>query len=299
MSIFRNKILLFFLYLLYSSIIVSIPMLILRSGYFEIGMRFRYIFIYFVFIILLFLVNRIVSVRRSFWYLLAPILIFTIYGLWINAKDLFPFIFPAITLLFTLCILEYLFTGTKRRILFSFNIILILFFSFVIYPSLTAKKNIEYLSLPFEDIKSFNMLTPDGGSISLSNDKMILLDFMFLECKPCILKLNYLQTLKNLPISINIIVDGQIDKFEDFKKYYYENKEMLSGFTFLYDIEGRLSRKMKINTYPTELIIKNKNIILKDVGVPSDAKTDYFDIRKKILTDDSNDLSKKTNVFKG
>ena len=299
MSIFRNKILLFFLYLLYSSIIVSIPMLILRSGYFEIGMRFRYIFIYFVFIILLFLVNRIVSVRRSFWYLLAPILIFTIYGLWINAKDLFPFIFPAITLLFTLCILEYLFTGTKRRILFSFNIILILFFSFVIYPSLTAKKNIEYLSLPFEDIKSFNMLTPDGGSISLSNDKMILLDFMFLECKPCILKLNYLQTLKNLPISINIIVDGQIDKFEDFKKYYYENKEMLSGFTLLYDIEGRLSRKMKINTYPTELIIKNKNIILKDVGVPSDAKTDYFDIRKKILTDDSNDLSKKTNVFKG
>lgn len=293
MSIFRNKILLFFLYLLYSSIIVSIPMLILRSGYFEIGMRFRYIFIYFVFFILLFLVNKIVSVRRSFWYLLAPILIFTIYGLWINAKDLFPFIFPAITLLFTLCILEYLFTGTKRRILFSFNIILILFFSFVIYPSLTAKKNIEYLSLPFEDIKSFNMLTPDGASISLYNDKMILMDFMFLECKPCILKLNYLQTLKNLPISINIIVDGQIDKFEDFKKYYYENKEMLSGFTFLYDIEGRLSRKMKINTYPTELIIKNKNIILKDVGVPSDAKTDYFDIRKKILTDDSNDLSKK------
>ncbi|WP_312188837.1 hypothetical protein [Sphingobacterium sp.] len=227
--------------------------------------------------------------RRSFWYLLAPILIFTIYGLWINVKDLFPFIFPTITLLFTLCILEYLFTGTKRRVLFSFNIILILFFSFVIYPSLTAKKNIEHLSIPFEDIKSFNMLTPDGVSISLSNDKMILLDFMFLECKPCILKLNYLQTLKDLPISINIIVDGQIDKFEDFKKYYYENKEMLSGFTFLYDIEGRLSRKMKINTYPTELIIKNKNIILKDVGLPSDAKTNYFDIRKKILTDKKND----------
>ena len=266
-------------------------MLILRSGYVKIGMRFRYIILYLVFFILLFLVDKIVSVRKNIWYLLSPIFIFTTYGLCVNASDLFPLIFPAITLIFTFCILEYLFTDTKRRILFSFNIVFILFFSCVIYPSFSARKNIEYVSIPFEDFQTFNMLTPTGASISISSDKMILLDFMFLECKPCILKLSYLQTLKDLPISINIIVDGQIDRFEDFKKFYYENQETLAGFTFFYDIEGRLSKTLKIKTYPTELLIKNKNILLRDVGVPSDAKADYFNIRKKILIDDSIEIA--------
>lgn len=103
------------------------------------------------------------------------------------------------------------------------------------------------------------------SQIELTNSKLYLIDFWFVDCPPCIKdhkviknKLKWLKE-KNVEL-IGISTDNDYDKWVS-----YLNKENYEWINYLEkkEYDQRITTKLLINTFPTYLLIDNEGTILK------------------------------------
>lgn len=270
-------------YIIHFFYVIIIPMFILRSGYIDIDIRYKYILIYSLFLLDLYLTNLILPIKRNSFIIILPILFLTTVGLYVNFEDLVPYVFPVTTILFLLAIIIYFIPRKKIMTMIIASATAIAIYSFGVYPKLISQKELIKTNISLRNFKLYHFLSTGKDSINIRVDKPILIDFMFTTCKPCIEKLNYLQAVKHLDASIYVIVNGSIDSFASFQKFYNTYNKDLQGINFVFDPNGRFTKQFNIESYPTEVLIRNKKLIAREKGVPEGALKEYVQIRKQLL----------------
>lgn len=114
----------------------------------------------------------------------------------------------------------------------------------------------------------FNDFTlSDGNKLKLSDlkGKVVLLDFWYRSCLPCIKAMPELAQLqrefKNDLVVIGVNDRDEQDQVEDFLKYKKVN------YPSTYKSELHISNSLKINAFPTTIIIdKNGNMVFMETG---------------------------------
>jgi len=273
-----------FLYALYATVVIASPMFILRSGYVTIGIFYKYILIYVIFSLSINLLPKKYKTKLHISLLLAPILFLTCLACYVNFQELYPLVFPTVTILFILSLVAFLIKPQKKRWIHITNLTLIIAYSFFVYPKTVVERQLQKFNIAQENLPKMSFLTAEGNSTTLPTETTGILDFMFINCFPCIAKLPALTTLAQDKIAVYVIVNGNIDSFESFKKFYNTIKVKYAGLHFLYDEDGRVSKRLAIKAYPTEFILMKGNIVYKDLGFADDAIPQYLKRRKEILS---------------
>ncbi|WP_286841995.1 MULTISPECIES: TlpA family protein disulfide reductase [Sphingobacterium] len=272
-------------YVIHCIYVMVLPMFILRSGYFQADVRFKYLPIFSLFLLGLFLIDRVMPIKKNKILIVLPILFLTVFGLYVNSDGLVPFVFPVITILFFLAFAILIILPKNRMIMILVSSFIILFYSFGIYPKLIVRKEIVETSLSLNSITLHPFVSVQKDSVNIHLERPVLIDFMFTSCGPCLKKLTYLQAIKNLDLSIYVIVDGKIDSYTAFQDYYTIHNQALQGINFLYDPDGRFTEQFNIDSYPTEILIRNRELIAMDKGIPDGALKEYAELRKQLMMD--------------
>lgn len=120
--------------------------------------------------------------------------------------------------------------------------------------------------------KDFIATNLKGHSIKLSElrGKVIVLNFWFIKCKPCIIEMPHLNDLKNLYNTNDV----------EFLAITFDKKEMVEQFlddhTFNYTIASNANDAINIygvNSFPTNMVINQKGeIVLKEIGYRTNIK---------------------------
>ncbi|MBP7557531.1 MAG: TlpA family protein disulfide reductase [Chitinophagaceae bacterium] len=124
--------------------------------------------------------------------------------------------------------------------------------------------------------------TDEKTNLVLEQGKVYLIDFYFKNCKPCLIKDPVLAKLKqnidNENFSVIYIQDGSIDSYETFLEICREK----GGNNRFYDINGALCKKLKIEGYPSEIVIDKKGLIrYSSTGFGNDLAKYYLTETKK------------------
>jgi len=222
-----------------------------------------------------------------------PLIFVTFYSLHAN-RDLYPIAFPAITIVVFIGIISafiFIYKSKKTAIfLLAFGTIGICIWNSIFLVPIISKQLNRYtessIRLKFENLFLKNQ---DGESIkveTLIGNKPSLLDFMFFDCKPCKKKLPFLNTLAGElkeKSNILVIVNGNIDSFEYYKKLC-ENYAFLENLIFYYDDKGLFTTRLKVDAYPKEFIIdKQAYIKFTSSGFDPILENSYVNERKKII----------------
>ena len=111
----------------------------------------------------------------------------------------------------------------------------------------------------------FNTVDINGNTIKLSklNNKVIVMNFWFTTCKPCIYEIPELNLIKEKYRNKDVIfIAITFNTKEEIKLFLEENK---FNFNIVNDID--ILKKYNINNYPTSLIIDKKGkIVFKKIG---------------------------------
>lgn len=136
-------------------------------------------------------------------------------------------------------------------------------------------------------IKNFSVQTVEGKQYELSNikDKIVLLNFWFEACKPCITEIPSLNQLQKDFEADGVMVLGiSLDKEEAVKRVMAERNMLYQNVA-----DGQnISKELRVTTYPTTFLIDKDGIIRElFVGADSfDATQTYLEIKphlKKLL----------------
>ncbi len=127
----------------------------------------------------------------------------------------------------------------------------------------------------FEDgelAKDFLATDLNGNNIKLSDlrGKVVVLNFWFIKCKPCITEMPHLNELKELYSNDDV----------EFLAITFDKKEMVEQFLddhpFNYTITANASDAINIygvNSFPTNMVINQKGgIVLKEIGYRTNIK---------------------------
>lgn len=277
-------------------------MFLLRGGVIprlEISYYCVYIYHFFLSIFLFNILKN--KVGKNIFAILAiflPTTLLTIYGLIVNAEDLYPVIFPTVSIIILYSVVASFFTHKKLMvgILISTVGILLIFLwnSFFLEKIIFERENhYSYDGKKFPLVDKY-VQDSHGSNKLLSTlvlNKKTLLEFMYFNCLPCREKIPVLNKLKNQlneRLNILIIVNGAIDDYNDYQnllKFYSKS----SSLNFYFDPDGNLTKSLKIKAFPTEYIIDEKQFIkLVSVGFSADTKNIYINERKKFIL--KNDL---------
>lgn len=92
----------------------------------------------------------------------------------------------------------------------------------------------------------------------------ILVDFWFSNCAPCLREFTMYKLLyKDYKVAGFEIVGISVDKKNDFKKWEKVMKENGLNWTNYWDEDGVLSKKLSINSFPTNFLLNRKGEIIK------------------------------------
>ncbi len=184
----------------------------------------------------------------------------------------FPFssIFPIIGVVFAILLVK------NKTTIFYFSLIpLVLFFYLtdqmivptIIYNSIEK----ETSDMPEDDFSEYTFLTKDGVPVKLkdiSNYKCTLIETYFIGCAACEEKKEALKIVsekfQNKSFVLINICDGKISTFNSFKKHLPKNNSTKE--LYLYDFGGIVRNQLKIDAYPTELILNKNRIVSKKIG---------------------------------
>ncbi len=120
--------------------------------------------------------------------------------------------------------------------------------------------------------KDFIATDLKGNNIKLSKlrGKVVVLNFWFIKCKPCITEMPHLNELKELYNSNDV----------EFLAVTFDKKEMVEQFlddhSFNYEIVANANDAINIygvNSFPTNMVINQKGeIVLKEIGYRTNIK---------------------------
>lgn len=131
----------------------------------------------------------------------------------------------------------------------------------------------------------FNFVDKDKKVVSDKSlkGKVVLLDFWFIGCFPCDLKMKEFEKLAayykdNKDVAIITVNAGFKDSFESFSK---KIMSFPSNMVHLYDSAAIIAKKLNLQGYPTEFLL-DKNGIIRDefAGYTKDIALVYFDKTK-------------------
>lgn len=162
-------------------------------------------------------------------------------------------------------------------------LLLALAYTFSIYPAhvfarpVAVDRRLE--GTPWTSKRTeLTLQTIDGKPVSLQSKigkKVVLLDFYFTTCLPCIAKRRALEKLKERltnEVEIILIDNGDIDSFERFKA------EKKTNIETLYDTGGILAKNLNLHSFPYEIIIDKKGIIRRvDLGYNESVEALYLE----------------------
>lgn len=178
----------------------------------------------------------------------------------------------------------------KKRILFLFATICFFIFLYLSHNYIIPKIiffTTQKTSLKLEkNIYDFSFYTIEGKKIKLRDtaiNRCTIIECFFKGCAPCekkIVDLKILKdTIKSEELNFIFICDGTITSFIDFIDY--SKSRSYSNFTFLYDKEGILKEKFKINSYPFEFFTKKEELIGTTTGYDEMMSKEYLRIKIK------------------
>lgn len=255
---------------------------------------------YFLFSIFFLTLNRY-DTKKAIFYLAMPLFLFTIEGLIANPA-LFPTYIPAVPLAgLAGIIVVFMYKKASKSSAFFFgtcSIIVLLLYCFWLLPKYiqTQEKN----ALKFLEQKPVNFTNSlqklDKTNVTyqmLSQRKVVLLDFWFIGCDPCMRKMKYLQELHNAyklnpNVLIAVVSFGGSDTIEEVLAFKQKHPEYT--FEFLYDVGGEFSKKNNFTGYPVELILNSsQNVISTYHGFRRETEHLYFDKTKQTIETILND----------
>ncbi len=174
---------------------------------------------------------------------------------------------------------------SKSKILFFISLCLYTYLvSFIINPNIVYNKMIHLNSKTELYGKPVSFSYIDKNGLSYTNEtfknKVVLVEYWFIGCAPCYLKMLELKKLaehyKNNKNFVLLTVDaGEIDSYEKFRK----EADLLSpGMINTYDSASRTGIILDVTGYPTEFLIDRKGIIRNEfVGYGKDLRLIYLD----------------------
>jgi len=257
----------------YTGFIFSFSTLISRSG--VVSHLYMYPILYVGYYAALFGMNKKYEVRKHLVLYSIPICLLSGIGLYINFQDLFPQIFPMITFVFAISLFSVLYNSKLLLGLIFFLLVLI---NLTLYPTYIAGKYITSINKPFL-YADYEFLNTQGRPVRIE-DKFILMDFMFLECKPCWQKIAYMKDANFKNLKIYIIINGKINSKDQFYSFFKDKND----FSYLYDRSGELSEKMGVKSFPTEYLIYNNTILFSDNGFIPNTKQQYIKYRQDLIS---------------
>lgn len=131
-------------------------------------------------------------------------------------------------------------------------------------------KNLEFIynniPLNLREIDLYN-IRGEKDSINLktySEEKLLILDFWFTDCPPCIKDHKTIREFQKSEIANNIKIIGisTDDKLKDWQTYLKSNKINWLNYMEEQDAEETYTEKLGISSYPTYFIINTKGEIM-------------------------------------
>jgi cytochrome oxidase Cu insertion factor (SCO1/SenC/PrrC family) len=227
------------------------------------------------------------------------IYIFLLVGIFFDVQGLFQnqHLFPIITPISTLSKVFGFYLGfniLKRTK--AFYIVLITLIPVLLYISLIYIPQIEYneqkneFDPKLKQVNFSSLRTQNGDTINSCNlkGKVVLLDFFFINCRPCLQKFPTLEKLKSAfknrddveIIGVYCDVDHSMEKLPAFLE---KNKITM---TTLYDKDLESCKKLGINSYPVEIILNRKGEIVSTYwGFSLTSSEKYLDERIKLINE--------------
>lgn len=233
---------------------------------------FLYFLMFFLQSLFLYYKIQVLSNAHKLVVLLTPIFFLCIYIILFN-PSLFPLYIPANPLAGIFGIIAGYLIYKKFKVVLPYFLFIttgIFVYSFIFLPY--AIENIQANSLKKFEARNLilkNIVDLNGKEISLAslgNPKVLLLDFWFIGCEPCMVKMKYLEQLQkeyslNSSVKIAVVSLGSSDTIEEVLTYKKKHPE--STFTFLYDKEGRFCDTNGFNGFPIEIIL-DENLIIRN-----------------------------------
>lgn len=267
--------------ILFGILSIFFPTFLLRSGEIELSYKYIYVFILLIYFLMFLIIDRFIDIKKFALLLNLPLLILTIYGLKINFDHLYPSFFPAVNIIYLGGILPFLF-GKNRILTFVPIFIILSVVSFFGYSHMELNyrlKSNKGIALNLNDI---NLKNYNDRSFTLDNKGSYVIDCMFTTCAPCIEKLSYLNGLGDIN-KVYVLIDGKIDNFQSYISFQNTNQRKYENLVFLYDSGGKFMKNHNVEKYPTEFVIKDGNIVGKEIGYSKYDLDDYIESRESIL----------------
>lgn len=240
------------------------------------------------------LINSIIKSKLELriYFFLLPAILFDTIGLYGNHL-LFPAYVPIITVVKVLGF--YLGVNVLIRTK-AFFIGLLISIPFLLYLILVFIPNFEYKKqvdtfIPKQKQVNYSLLrTLNGDTVDRNtlNGKVVLIDFYFMNCRPCREKFPTLEKLKSVFKHRNDVeivgVYCNLDRsLEDLPLFLEYNKITLLTYT---DLNLELKKDLGIKSFPVDMVINKKGEIVSTYwGFQMGASDKYFTDRVKLINE--------------
>lgn len=209
----------------------------------------------------------------------------------ITAPNFVPHRFPFASLFPILgCVLGYLSFQHKRGFV-TLSILLIPFFYFIdqyLIPKMLFYEYVRDSDKATDNLWRLPFYTTEGSAIQLQDtihSPYAIVECFFKGCAPCEEKrvaLNQLSdSISHEKLSIVYICDGRLTSQKNFRDY--ANQHQYKKAIYLYDRDGHLHSKLKLNGYPFELLLKDGRILSTFSGFTEMIQEDYLKKQLKLI----------------
>ncbi len=254
----KIKVLIFIIGSLLAAILINLT---LSAQY----LLITYITTFLIYLFFGFLIQK-VSIFISLLFL-SPLLILNILAIILNPMS-FPLYSPITIIIAFFSVLSgYFFRnnskkqGNRKFYFFAISgLSLVILFSFYIAPYILFNKSRIKISPNSEILNKLHLIDLENNHISnvQFKNKTILVDYWFLDCYQCNLKLPSLQELiskvkNDTTIKVISVINGKIDSLDEVKKFIIKHPEI--KFPIYLDKFNSIGGFIKITGYPIEFII--------------------------------------------
>lgn len=275
---------------------------LVTSAIVDITLIFQFALITYSATVILYFISGLLINLKSFGYYgylyLLPIFALNILALVLN-PSIFP-IFSPITFILSSSGFILGLTIKRREIrnkqpaifftILTMTLFLFIFFSFYYIPHFlynSSRNKITGISNVYGKISFSNLDGTPYPLYSLKN-KTVLIEYWYLDCYPCMLKMPSLQLLahkvsSDTTIKIITVINGKLDSLDKVKEFLERHPEI--QIPVLYDKSNTIRNLIKIEGYPLELIIgKDGTIMERHDGFNKDERLIYVNETFKKLT---------------
>lgn len=230
-------------------------------------------------------------------YVIGLILLFPqiilLFFIFFTIKERIPVIYPISTYMVFLGVLSGLFLKKMHYKLFLVFFLFsgasaFLYFKFISLDVIMDKAKPKFNA---KDISAFrlNSLRAVDQRIdtNLFKGKVVFLEFWFKNCQPCIKKMEIIERVRktflgNQEILFCTVNAGNIDSYDTFLST--TRAETYKGFLNIYDSAGLFAKQNSIESFPTDLIIYNGQILRVFNGWDYSMENEYISETQKILS---------------